>query len=148
MKYYFNAQDGLVYAFETTELAEIWCSESLDREGVLKEMTDAEIDRHLNPQKFMTDDEQLSLARNDAVYLSRSQFLTMTEIELNKNKDALIALIQKDFKGKTLVKLRNQILENQNFSLTDDDLWQFLTMSLGIEEKTLFNIWQEAKENY
>lgn len=148
MKYYFNAQDGLVYAFETTELAEIWCSESHDREGVLKEMTDAEIDRHLNPQKFMTDDEQLSLARNDAVYLSRSQFLTMTEIELNKNKDALIALIEKDFKGKTLVKLRNQILENQSFTLTDDDLWQFLTMSLGIEEKTLFNLWQEAKENY
>ncbi|WP_239373408.1 hypothetical protein [Snodgrassella gandavensis] len=146
MKYYFNSKDGRVYAFDTVELASEWIEQSSDGQDEFREMLNDEIDRHLHPEKYMTNAEKLALKRKDAVYLERHQFLTMTELSLEKNKDALIAAVTKNFKGKSLVKLRNYILESPSFSLDFDELWLLLTAILKIEPDKLFSMWEEARD--
>jgi hypothetical protein len=146
MKYYFNSKDGLVYAFETVELASEWIEQSSDGQNAFREMSNDEIDRHLHPEKYMTDAEKLALKRKDAVYLERHQFLTMAELSLEKNKDALIQDATVNFKGKSLVKLRNYILESPSFSLDSDELWLLLTAILKIEPDKLFSMWEEARQ--
>lgn len=150
MKYYFNNTDGQVYAFESAKLAEKWIEEQTESNPNirLRELTEDEKDRHLHPEKYLSDKEKLALKRSGAFNLSRYQFLTMAELELGKDKDALIGVVSKNYTGKTLVMLRNYILESQVFSLENDELWQFLTVSLNIEPDKLFILWEEAKSNY
>ncbi|SCB72154.1 MULTISPECIES: hypothetical protein [Snodgrassella] len=146
MKYYFNNKDGRVYAFDTVELANEWIKQSSGGQEAFRVMTDDEIDRHLHPENYMTDTEKLALRRKDAAYLERHQFLTMTELSLEKNKDALIEAVTVNFKGKSLVKLRNYILESPSFSLDFEELWLLLTTILKIEHDKLFRMWEEARE--
>lgn len=87
----------------------------------------------------------MALKRKNIFNLSRYQFLTMTELELGKNKNALIAAMSKNYTGKTLIKLSNYILKNQVFSLKNNELWQFLTVTLNVEWDKLFIIWKDAK---
>lgn len=152
MRYYFNNIDECIYAFESAELAEKWVKEQTESNPALnirlRELTEDEKDRHLHPEKYLPDEEKLALKRSGAFNLSRCQFLTMTELDLSKDKDALIAIVEENYQGKTLVKLRNYIRESQVFSLDNDELWQFLTVSLNIEQDKLFNMWEEAKSNY
>jgi len=150
MRYYFNNIDECTYAFESAELAEKWVKEQSESKPNLnirlRELTEDEKDRHLHPEKYLPDEEKLALKRSGTFDLSRYQFLTMTELELGKDKDALIGVVSKNYTGKSLVKLRNYILESQVFSLDNDELWQFLTVSLNIEQDKLFNMWKEAKQ--
>ena len=148
MKYYFNYTNEQVYAFESAELAEKWVEENPDLNISLRELTEDEKDRHLHPEKYLPDEEKLALKRSGAFNLSRCQFLTMTELDLSKDKDALIAIVEENYQGKTLVKLRNYIRESQVFSLDNDELWQFLTVTLNVEPDKLFSMWEEAKSNY
>lgn len=149
MKYYFNYTDERIYAFESAELAEEWVKEQTESNPALnirlRELTEEEKDRHLHPEKYLPDEEKLALKRSGAFNLSRCQFLTMTELELGKDKDALMEVVSKNYTGKALVKLRNYILESQVFSLNNDELWQFLTVSLNIEPDKLFILWEAAK---
>lgn len=149
MRYYFNNIDECIYAFESAELAEKWVKEQSESKPNLnirlRELTEDEKDRHLHPEKYLSDEEKLALKRSGAFNLSRCQFLTMTELELGKDKDALIDVVLKNYTGKTLVKLRNYIGESQVFSLDNDDLWHFLTITLNVEPDKLFIIWENAK---
>ena len=150
MKYYFNNTDGQVYAFESAELAEKWIEEQTESNPNirLRELTEDEKDRHLHPEKYLPDEEKLAFKRSGTFNLSRCQFLTMAELDLGKDKDALMAVVTENYQGKSLVKLRNYILESQVFSLNNDELWQFLTVTLNIEPDKLFSMWEEAKNNY
>ena len=152
MRYYFNNIDECIYAFESAELAEKWVKEQTesnpDLNISLRELTEDEKDRHLHPEKYLPDAEKLALKRSGTFNLSRCQFLTMTELDLGKDKDALMAVVTENYQGKTLVKLRNYIRESQVFSLDNDELWQFLTVTLNVEPDKLFSMWEEAKSNY
>ena len=150
MKYYFNYTNEQVYAFESAELAEKWVKEQSESNPNirLRELTEDEKDRHLHPEKYLPDEEKLALKRSGAFNLSRCQFLTMAELDLGKDKDALMAVVTENYQGKTLVKLRNYILESQVFSLENDELWHFLTVTLNVEPDKLFILWEEAKSNY
>lgn len=152
MRYYFNNIDECIYAFESAELAEKWVKEQTesnpDLNISLRELTEDEKDRHLHPEKYLPDAEKLALKRSGTFNLSRCQFLTMTELELGKDKDALMEVVSKNYTGKTLVKLRNYIRESQVFSLDNDELWQFLTVTLNVEPDKLFSMWEAAKSNY
>ena len=149
MRYYFNYTNESVYAFESAELAEKWVKEQTESNPALnirlRELTEDEKDRHLHPEKYLPDEEKLALKRSGAFSLSRCQFLTMAELDLGKDKDALMEVVSKNYTGKALVKLRNYILESQVFSLNNDELWQFLTVSLNIEPDKLFILWEAAK---
>ena len=152
MRYYLNDLDGLVYGFPSEEAKDKWVEEQSESNPTLniqlRELTEDEKDRHLHPEKYLPDAEKLALKRSGAFNLSRCQFLTMTELDLSKDKDALIAIVEENYQGKTLVKLRNYIRESQVFSLDNDELWQFLTVTLNVEPDKLFILWEEAKSNY
>ena len=146
MKYYLNSNDKMVYAFDSEELANKWLEQLPEGKGAFRIMTDEEISRHLQPEKYMTKSEKLLRKRKDAICLARYQFLTMAELSFDKNKDALISVIEKNFNGKSLIKLRNYLLESQSFSLTSEELWNLLTNILQIDPDKLFNSWEEAQE--
>ena len=48
----------------------------------------------------------------------------------------------------SLIKIRNALLEAQTFTLTNDDIWQFFTEILAIDIQLLFEMWEEAQNNY
>lgn len=152
MRYYLNDLDGLVYGFPSEEAKDKWVEEQSESNPTLniqlRELTEDEKDRHLHPEKYLPDAEKLALKRSGTFNLSRCQFLTMTELDLGKDKDALMAVVTENYQGKTLVKLRNYIRESQVFSLDNDELWQFLTVTLNVEPDKLFSMWEEAKSNY
>ncbi|NUF09772.1 hypothetical protein GYY70_09575, partial [Snodgrassella sp. ESL0324] len=50
--------------------------------------------------------------------------------------------------GIHLIKVRNAIMEAQTFTLENDDIWQFFTDTLDIDQDRLFRLWEEAKSNY
>lgn len=92
------------------------------------------------------DAEQLRLQdkRNNAGSLSRTQMLSQLEITLGKNKEALVKDAENMLKGIDLIKIRNYILETQFFALNDDNWWKYLIDVLHLDEKQIFDIWNEA----
>ncbi|MCO6522631.1 MAG: hypothetical protein J6571_05520 [Snodgrassella sp.] len=87
---------------------------------------------------------RLQNKRNTVGILSRMQMLSQLEISLGKNKEALVEAAENALSGVELIKIRNYILETQNFSLGNDNWWAFLTDVLHLDEKQIFNFWNEA----
>lgn len=86
--------------------------------------------------------------RKNAGMLNRSQILTQIELEYGKNKEKLVEIAERELTGIHLIKVRNAIMEAQTFTLENDDIWQFFTDTLGIDQDRLFRLWEEAKSNY
>lgn len=80
--------------------------------------------------------------------LNRSQILTQIELEYGKNKEKLVEIAERELTGIHLIKVRNAIMEAQTFTLENDDIWQFFTDTLDIDQDRLFRLWEEAKSNY
>lgn len=87
---------------------------------------------------------RLQNKRSTAGPLSRMQMLSQLEISLGKNKEALVEAAENALSGVELIKIRNYILETQSFSLGNDNWWTFLTDVLHLDEKQIFNFWNEA----
>ena len=86
--------------------------------------------------------------RKNAGMLNRSQILTQIELEYGKNKEKLVEIAERELTGIHLIKVRNAIMEAQTFILENDDIWQFFTDTLDIDQDRLFRLWEEAKSNY
>lgn len=86
--------------------------------------------------------------RKNAGMLNRSQILTQIELEYGKNKEKLVEIAERELTGIHLIKVRNAIMEAQTFTLENDDIWQFFTNTLDIDQDRLFRLWEEAKSNY
>lgn len=86
--------------------------------------------------------------RKNAGMLNRSQILTQIELEHGENKEKLVEIAERELTGAHLIKVRNAIMEAQIFTLENDDIWQFFTDTLSIDQDRLFRLWEEAKSNY
>ncbi|KES11228.1 Caudovirales tail fiber assembly protein [Snodgrassella alvi SCGC AB-598-O02] len=86
--------------------------------------------------------------RIKAGYLTRNQLLTVLEIHRGDNKEKLVEIATSNLTGVSLIKVRNALLEAQTFTLTNDDMWQFFTEILAIDIQLLFEMWEEAQNNY
>lgn len=97
-----------------------------------------------------TNAEELRLKdrRKNAGSLNRNQILTEIEISYGANKDKLVEIAENELDGIHKIKVRNAILEAQTFSLENDDIWQFFTETLNINQDELFQLWEQAKSNY
>jgi len=91
------------------------------------------------------DELRLLDKRKDAGTLNRTQILIQIEIKYGKNKEKLVEIAEKELDGAHKIKVRNTILEAQTFSLGNDDIWQFFTETLNIDQDSLFQLWEEAK---
>lgn len=94
------------------------------------------------------DELRLLDRRKAAGTLSRNQILTEIEIKLGETKEKLLEIAERELVGEHLIKVRNAINEAVEFTLVNDDIWQFFTETLGITIDKLFEFWEEAKKNY
>ncbi len=99
-------------------------------------------------EKPNAEELRLKDRRITAGYLTRNQLLTVLEIHRGDNKEKLVEIATSKLTGVSLIKVRNALLEAQTFTLTNDDMWQFFTESLAIDIQLLFEMWEEAQNNY
>ena len=99
-------------------------------------------------EKPNAEELRLKDRRIKAGYLTRNQLLTVLEIHRGDNKEKLVEIATSKLKGVPLIKVRNALLEAQTFTLTNDDMWQFFTEILSIDLQLLFEMWEEAQNNY
>lgn len=99
-------------------------------------------------EKTNAEELRLKDRRINAGYLTRNQLLTVLEIHRGDNKEKLVEIATSNLTGVSLIKVRNALLEAQTFTLTNDDMWQFFTEILAIDIQLLFEMWEEAQNNY
>ena len=99
-------------------------------------------------EKTNAEELRLKDRRINAGYLTRNQLLTVLEIHRGDNKEKLLEIATSKLTGVSLIKVRNALLEAQTFTLTNDDIWQFFTEILAIDIQLLFEMWEEAQNNY
>ena len=127
MKYY--KLNDVVYAFESDG-----SQDNLIKKAMVK-MTDDEVDRHINPDKYLSDIEKAQL--------NRERMLTLTPIEFDIKLidaglyDRVQELIQSD------VKLKIAYTRATFFSRTDPFIDQ-ARIALGLTDEQVDMIWESS----
>ena len=80
--------------------------------------------------------------------LNRNQILTKLEIRANFDKEKIVESANEKLEGVRKIKIRNIILEEQVFTLDNEDFWQFFTETLNTEPERLFKVWERTKKYY
>lgn len=131
MKYF--KKDDVIFAFDETQ-------DELITEDFI-EMTDDEIDRHLNPQNYLSDEEIESVRLAQFLPLTRRQFkLALLENDLLETIEQAIATVS----DKTL-KMRIQIeySESERFERSNESV-QYMLSILNLTEQQVDEMWLYA----
>ena len=98
-------------------------------------MTESEIDQHINPQKYMSDEEKFQLVRQNMPSLTPIEF----DIKLNNNGlyDAVQELIKDNF------EMRIAYNRATFFSRTDFFVDQ-ARIALGLTDEQVDGMWEQA----
>ena len=127
MKYY--KLNDVVYAFESDG-----SQDNLIKKAMVK-MTDDEVDRHINPEKYLSDSERLQLARERMPKLTPIEFdIKLVDAGLY---DQVQELIQSD------VKLRIAYTRATFFSRTDPFIDQ-ARIALNLTDEQVDSIWESS----
>ena len=127
MKYY--KKDNEVFAFELDGSQDDYITEDMVK------MTDDEVDRHVNPEKYLSDEEKAQL--------NRERMPTLTPIEFDIKLidaglyDQVQELIQSD------VKLKIAYTRATFFSRTDPFINQ-ARIALGLTDEQVDTIWESS----
>lgn len=125
MKYFRNQNTGEVFAFEAD----------------LIEMTTEEIDRHLNPQNYLSDEEKEQLRLAEFKPLSRRQFkLTLLQYGLLETLEQAIANIE-DLTLKTRIQIEYN--ESEKFERSNESVKYMLTL-LERSDDEIDEMWRYA----
>ncbi|ENU43002.1 hypothetical protein F985_03901 [Acinetobacter seifertii] len=125
MKYFRNHTTGEVFSFEDD----------------LIEMTAEEVDRHINPQKYLSDEEKEQLRLAEFKPLTRRQFkLALLQYELLEKVEQSIAAIE-DSALKTRVQIEYN--ESEKFERANDSVKYMLTL-LDISNDEIDEMWRYA----
>ena len=127
MKYY--KLNDVVYAFELDGSQDDCITEDMVK------MTDDEVDRHINPEKYLSDSERLELARKRMPNLTPIEFdIKLVDVGLY---DQVQELIQSD------VKLKIAYTRATFFSRTDPFIDQ-ARIALGLTDEQVDTIWESS----
>ncbi len=127
MKYY--KLNDVVYAFESDG-----SQDNLIKKAMVK-MTDDEVDRHINPEKYLSEEEQLLLSRERMPTLSPIEFdIKLVDAGLY---DQVQDLIQSD------TKLRIAYTRATFFSRVDPFIIQ-ASEALNLTDEQVDMIWEQA----
>ena len=127
MKHY--KKDNEVYAFEDDGSQDEYITQDMVR------MTDDEIDRHLNPEKYLSDIEKVQLNRE------RMPTLTPIEFDIKLNNAGLYDAVQELIKDK--FELRIAYNRATFFSRTDPFIDQ-ARIALGLTDEQVDTIWESS----
>ena len=127
MKYYKLNND--VYAFEIDGSQDDYITEDMVK------MTDDEVDRHINPEKYLSDIEKTQLNRERMPTLTPIEF----DIKLNNNGlyDAVQGLIKDNF------EMRIAYNRATFFSRTDPFIDQ-ARIALGLSDEQVDMLWESS----
>ena len=127
MKYY--KLNNVVYAFESDG-----SQDNLIKKAMVK-MTDDEVDRHVNPEKYLSDNERLQLARERMPRLTPIEFdIKLVDAGLY---DQIQELIQSD------IKLKIAYTRATFFSRTDSFIDQ-ARIALNLTDEQVDMIWETS----
>ena len=126
MKYY--KLNNVVYAFEATGSQDDYITEHMVK------MSDDEVDRHVNPEKYLSDEERAQLNRERMPTLSPIEF----DIKLHNNGlyDAVQELIKDNF------EMRIAYNRATFFSRTSSFVDQ-ARIALGLTDEQVDMIWEQ-----
>ena len=125
MKYFRNHKTGEVFSFEDD----------------LIEMNAEEVDRHINPQKYLSDEEKEQLRLAEFKPLTRRQFkLALLQYQLLEKVEQAIADIE-DPALKTRVQIEYN--ESEKFERANDSVKYMLTL-LDISNDEIDEMWRYA----
>ncbi|HDL2224370.1 TPA: hypothetical protein PWZ45_003396 [Acinetobacter baumannii] len=125
MKYFRNTKTSEVFALEDD----------------LIEMTAEEVDRHLNPQNYLSDEEKEQLRLAEFKPLTRRQFkLALLQYQLLEKVEQAIADIE-DPALKTRVQIEYN--ESEKFERTNDSVKYMLPL-LNISNDEIDEMWRYA----
>lgn len=133
MKYY--KLNNEVYAFDANGSQDVYITEDMVK------MTDEEVDRHINPNKYLTKEEADALHLSQLPPLSRRQFkLILLEHDLLATVEEAISAIA-DAKVKARIQI--EYTESTQFVRTSESIIYMLSL-LGLSEAEVNTIWEEA----
>ena len=125
MKYY--KLNNVVYAFEADGSQDDYITKAMVK------MSDDEVDRHVNPEKYFSDNERLQLARE------RMPRLTPIEFDIKLNNAGLYDAVQDLIKDK--FELRIAYNRATFFSRTDPFIDQ-ARIALNLTDEQVDTIWE------
>ena len=127
MKYYKKGSE--VFAFENDGSQDDYITEDMVK------MTDDEVDRHVNPEKYLSDIEKAQLNRE------RMPTLTPIEFDIKLNNAGLYDVVQELIKDK--FELRIAYNRATFFSRTDPFVDQ-ARIALGLTDEQVDAMWEQA----
>ena len=133
MKYY--KLENVVYAFEADGSQDEYITEDMVR------MTSSEVDKHVNPKKYMTDEQLYDIYIKSLKPLTRRQFkLVLLENDLLDEVELAINNIED-----RTVKTRMQIeyTESTEFERNSESLL-FMCQLLNLSEEQINTMWEKA----
>ena len=124
-KYYLKNEKD-VYAFEANGSQDLYITNDMVK------MTDDEVDRHINPEKYLSDSERLQLARE------RMRKLTPIEFDIKLNNAGLYDAVQELIKDS--FELRIAYNRATFFSRTDPFIDQ-ARIALNLTNEQVDEMW-------
>lgn len=135
MKYYRNTESGLVHAFESDG-----SQDELITEDFVK-MTKNEVDRHLNPEKYLSDEEKRNIFLRTLTPLTRRQFkLVLLENDLLEKVESTIDNIP-DLQLRKRMQI--EYAESVEFERQSESVIAMCEM-LELSENQVDQLWQHA----
>ncbi|MEQ1321781.1 hypothetical protein [Acinetobacter guillouiae] len=131
---YFKKNDE-VYAFESDD-----SQDDLITKDFIK-MTESEVDRHLNPAKYLSKAEKNQIYLQSLIPLTRRQFmLALVENELDEVIETAIANIS-DPKQRKIISIEYK--DAQTFERLGESVLMMAAL-IGLEEQKLNSMWEKA----
>ena len=127
MKYY--KLNNVVYAFEADGSQDDLITKDMTK------MSDDDVDRHINPEKYLSDSERLQLNRE------RMQKLTPIEFDTKLNNNGLYGAVQELIKDN--FEMRIAYNRATFFSRTDPFIDQ-ARIALGLTDEQVDMIWESS----
>ncbi len=133
-KYYLKNEKD-VYAFEADGSQDSYITNDMVK------MTEDEIDRHLNPKKYMSDEEKRAFYLASLRPLTRRQFkLTLLENGLLDQIENSISAIEDD---QTRALIQIEYTEATEFHRTSDSV-AYMCQLLGVNDEQVDQMWEHA----
>lgn len=132
---YFKDKDGSVYAFEDDGSQDEFITPAM------KKMTNSQIDRHLNPQKYLSDEEKNLIYLQSLRPLTRRQFmLALVENDLDEAVETAIGNIQ-DAKQRKQMSIEYK--DAQTFERFSASILTMATL-INLDDESLNSMWEKA----
>ena len=133
MKYY--KKDNEVFAFEADGSQDEYITQDMVR------MTSSEVDKHLNPKKYMTDEQLYEIYVKSLRPLTRRQFrLALLDVELLDDLEAAISNIE-DTAEKRRIEI--EYTESDKFARTSEIVKTMFALINQTEEQ-INELWEKA----